>query len=68
MDSFKSDAAVYLKRVLTTRTGFLGLGPTYGEIIIASVIEALFRKHQGRSVVKEAEKIIHDINERNTKF
>lgn len=68
MESFKSDAAGYVHRWLKTRTGFLGLGPTNGEIIVASLLGALFQKYQERGVVKEAEKIIHDINERNAKF
>jgi hypothetical protein len=51
--------------VLNTRTGFLGLGPTYGEIAIAALLGHLMEKHNERSVVRGAEKMLAEIDERN---
>jgi len=54
--------------LLTTRTGFLGFGPTYGELIASAVISYGIRRNQEKSVVREAEKILADINARNRMF
>lgn len=50
---------------LRTRTGFLGFGPTYGQIIVGTALELLFRKYEEKSVVHGAEKMLAEINERN---
>lgn len=53
---------------LKKRTGFLGLGPSYGEIILYSLVGYVSQRFSERSVVREAEKILEEINERNKMF
>ena len=53
---------------LKTRTGFLGLGPTNGEIIATAIVGYFMTRHQEKTVVKEAENILAEINERNKGF
>jgi hypothetical protein len=50
---------------LRTRTGFLGLGPTYGQIILGTALELMFRRYEEKTVVHGAEKMLAEINERN---
>jgi hypothetical protein len=53
---------------LRTPTGFLGFGPTYGQIILNSVIAYANQKSDERRVVQEAEKILAEVNFRNKMF
>jgi hypothetical protein len=61
-------ASKSLLSFLRTRTGFLGLGPTYGQIILNHVIEYGAQRHEEKRVVQEAEKILEEINFRNRMF
>lgn len=63
-ESLKNGASV-VSAFLKTRTGFLGLGPSYGEIILVSIVAYGARRFEERSVVKEAENILAEINDRN---
>ena len=65
MDDSLKITAEAVSKFLKTRTGFLGFGPTYGEIILTAVIAYGTRRFQERSVVQEAENILAEINERN---
>lgn len=51
--------------LLKTRTGFLGLGPSYGEILVWTVVDVVTQKLQARSVIKGAEKFLAEVNSRN---
>ena len=68
MNELLKDCRDGLLALLNTRTGFLGLGPTYGELIASAVISYGIPRNQEKSVVKEAEKILDDINARNRMF
>lgn len=68
MDDSLKQIAKATSSFLTTRTGFLGLGPTYGEIIFASVLTYFGQRSEERSVVREAENILAEVNERNNKW
>lgn len=57
-----------LRSFLNTRTGFLGLGPTYGQILAGAAVAYLFRRYEEREVVKEAERVLEEVNERNRGF
>lgn len=65
MDESLKIGAKTVSTFLKTRTGFLGFGPTYGEIILSAVIVYASQRFGERSVVKEAENILAEINERN---
>ena len=54
-----------LRAFLRTRTGFLGLGPTYGEILAGYLLNGVLTKFEERSVVRGAEKFLAEINERD---
>ena len=49
---------------LRTRTGFLGLGPTYGQIIVGTALEMVMRRYEEKSVVRGAEQMLDEINRR----
>ncbi len=68
MDSSLTKIAKAASSFLTTRTGFLGLGPTYAEIIATYALAYLAQRQEERSVVREAENILAEINERNAKW
>lgn len=53
---------------LRTRTGFLGLGPSYGQIMLCHVLEYGRQKFEEHTVVREAEKILDEINKRERMF
>lgn len=51
-----------LVSLLRTRTGFLGLGPTYGQIIIGAALEIAMRRYEEKSVVRGAEQMLDEID------
>ena len=57
-----------LTSFLRTRTGFLGLGPTHGQIILWTALDLVMRRFEEKSVVRGAEKMLNEINERNRTF
>jgi hypothetical protein len=57
-----------LVSVLRTRTGFLGLGPTYGQLIAGAVLEYVFKRYEERGVVRGAEQMLDEINKRQQRF
>jgi hypothetical protein len=68
MNPLLKTLGVSVKAFLNTRTGFLGLGPTYGEVIVAHLVRWGSMRLDERSVVHEAEKILQEIDERNRSF
>jgi hypothetical protein len=50
---------------LQTRTGIFGWGPTYGQIILCHVVDYAMRRYEERGIVREAEKVLEEINTRN---
>lgn len=65
MDPMLKSGLRNLSALLQQRTGFLGLGPTYGEIILNALVRYASERNQEKFVVREAENILTEINNRN---
>lgn len=65
MKDLLTSGARSLGTLLQTRTGFLGFGPTYGEIVLGALIAYTIRRAGEREVVREAENILAEIDKRN---
>jgi hypothetical protein len=68
MNPLLKSAGSHLASFLRTRTGFLGLGPTYGEIAVDTALDMVMRRFEEKSVVRGAEQMLKQIDERNRSF
>lgn len=68
MNPLLTEGAKALNSFLRRRTGFFGFGPSNGEIIVTALIAWAAQRAGEKSVVREAEKILTEINERNARL
>lgn len=68
MNPLIEDSARALVKLMRTRTGFLGLGPTYGQILIGTILTVAIERHHEKSVVRGAEQYLAEVDKYQKSF